>query len=201
MLKEITTDLEISTIHEVAEEGILYRGFIAPEKLIAIDNALQEKFCFHHLTTIDGKVGAAMERYSDYTVCIAHTVPVKSIEREIWRITYALSQPAKPWCASLVSFEALDGMTSHKEYSYNRDLVGTLVLKGSLLFGTAKVREETYNAENIVRANAGDLIALKAPSEFSEVRPYFCMFAPEQCDAVRLWMRSPDECRYRKEKP
>lgn len=200
MFKPINRDEDIAKLHGFSEEGAIYRNFLSKEKLRGINEVLEEHFCFHTLKPIDGQVGAAFERYYDYSTCLSHGSNVPALEREIMRVSNIFASPPKPWCATLLALEKLGGMTSHKDYSYNRYVLGTLILEGSLIYGAAKTRDEAYNPENLVRAQAGDLIALKAPSEFSQERPYFCMFAPENCTAARIWIREPTTCPHYKRK-
>jgi hypothetical protein len=101
-----------------------------------------------------------------------------------------LDQPLSyHWFASLVEFPAFSGMTAHKDFSYNRFGIGTIVLSGRLYFGASDRRETAH--ERMVTLGAGDMALLSMPFEDGviEPRPYFCAWAPERTLAIRTSIR------------
>jgi len=97
-------------------------------------------------------------------------------------------------CYSLIEFNSLEGMSSHRDYSYNRYVLGTLVLDGELLCGCGSKRETAYIPSNMKLLSRGDLLVIKAPTDESTERPFFFMTSPVQCIVSRFWIRNNQNC-------
>jgi len=178
--------------------GLIYYSFLTGDQLGLVAKEVKTAFDTSKESKIDGKVGVAYERYSNLYICGENKQMVPSLRQSIEDKIFSdgkFPQYSDKWCASLVKFRPLDGMTSHRDYSYNKLMLGTLVLDGDILFGSHLFkRDGTYNPSNIVLANKGDLIALKAPNETSITRPFFSIFSPGYSLVMRIWMRDPSKC-------
>ena len=147
---------------------------------------------------IDGKAGAAYERLtSAYVGCTKfgkQQMDLSILESKIFELAEGYTSYA--CCFSVVRLNPLGGMTSHRDYSYNRYLLGTLVLEGKLLFGVGSSREAAYCDNTIL--TPGDFIALYAPREkITDRRPYFwaCAIEPDKPTlAIRAWLRECKSC-------
>ncbi len=197
MLAKIWSGQELSELHNRAESGVLYQTALAPDLLAILVAETEQLFQEKPLTShMHGKVGVAWERYAELYVCphdSHHLVLHETLQEKIFKL-YPFTPYEKKWCAALLKYDALDGMTSHRDYSYNKCMLGTLVLKGSILFGSGSTRETSYEPENLTLAHSGDFIALKAPLEQPFERPFFCMFSPVPSTIVRIWMREQTHC-------
>ena len=204
MLTEIYNDQGLELMHSKTNAGLAYRNFLTPDRLVdAIglfgNNSNKKRFI--------GKVGPAYEAYTDVYTCGAELIFLREIQHRVIDKLYpdVLKNEKKSEkkldplevCSTLVHFDPLQGMTSHRDYSYNRLILGTLVLSGEILYGSASTRTGAYDPKNIVLLERGDLALIKAPTtsmDKSMERPFFFMFSPTDSLISRMWVRDPANC-------
>ena len=194
MLKEIHADTQIDSLAQPSTIGVLYRGFLSPESPL-LDQAVSFFHQHPDKEKFSGNVGVAFEAYTDLYVCKRNT-ELNFLSEFKERIGGRLiqQQAGLDICASLVGFNALEGMTSHRDYSYNTHALATLVLSGELLYGCAWTRHQTYHPQQMVLLGKRDLVLLQATTPHIKERPFFCMIAPSSSLISRLWIRDPKKC-------
>lgn len=198
MLERISSLDEFTKIGKDAA-GFIYNNFLKGETLRLISEETKNNFAeSKNKNKVDGLVGVAYEKYTDLYLCprLKETSPklYTFLERELFSLK-EFEEHSNKWCATAVQFNPLDGMTSHRDYSYNLQILGTLVLDGEILFGSSlKKREDAYKLSNLVLAGEGDLIELKAPSKNNNERPFFSILSPGPSLILRIWMREKSNC-------
>jgi hypothetical protein len=180
------------------EAGFFYQNFLTEDQTSqALEEALKV-FDSAPPHSVDGMVGIAYEKYEDVYVCPRQKELIPSLNDAIEERIFThpkFSLYAEKWCASLVKFDKLSGMTSHRDYSYNKNMLGTLVLDGNVLFGSSiSERDDAYSPSNTVLAGRGDLIGLKVPERNDEGRPFFSIISPNESTLLRIWMRDRIKC-------
>ena len=180
-------------------EGFIYQKFFTEEQIGLVHKEAEKILTGQKdKMRVDGMVGVAYERYVKLYLCPNQKELAPKmydfIEEKIFSLR-KFSEYSCKWCAALVRFNAIDGMTSHKDYSYNLLMLGTLILDGKILFGSSlSEREEAYDPSNTVLANKGDFIGLKAPNKYNKQRPFFSVLSPIPSLIIRLWMRDQYQC-------
>lgn len=197
--------------------GVLYRKFIPRRDTVLIEAAAffsnsDKKKSF------SGVVGKAFESYTQLYVCnnqylfseiktriikpwISSSSDSDTVSKRLVNSSERLgnyySSPKERSslgiCVSLLEFNSLQGMTSHRDYTYNRSVLATLVISGTLLFGSASERIAAYEPKHLSLLEEGDLVMLPAPPVCAD-RPYFWMTAPSTALISRLWLREAGHC-------
>ena len=171
--------------------AVVCTTFLGDTRLAIAEQA--RKYLSTNALAIDSKVGAAYERLASADVGCSKSrnqqIDLSILDSKIRDLLGGCSDLASYF--SVVQFNPLQGMTSHRDYSYNRYLLGTFVLEGQLLFGVGVTRETAYY-DNVILM-PGDFIALQAPQgKIDDRRPYFwtCAIEPDQTTlAIRTWLR------------
>ena len=178
-------------------KALVFLDFIGKRKIGRYQKDINDFISEKKTRVVDGVVGAAYERFEAVRMCKEDSLPesVKELS-DILREKLGGTEKEN-FCAAAFRFPILGGMTSHCDYSFNRKMLGSLLVSGKVVFGVAKERDDAY--ENTVVLYPGDLMVLKAP-ERKEERPYFSVFCPEESILIRSWIRPREKCRFEGDK-
>ena len=180
-------------IESDSSKAFVYLDFIGREELVRYQKEVDIFISERKSRVVDGTVGAAYEKFEAARMCKEDNLP-ESV-RELSNILREKlgGREQDDFCAAAFCFPILGGMTSHRDYSFNRKMLGSLLVSGKVVFGVGEERDSAY--ENSVVLYPGDLMVLDAPERKDE-RPYFSVFCPEESILVRSWIRPREKCRF-----
>ena len=180
-------------IESIGSTAFVYLGFIDGEELVRYQKDVNAFISEKRTRVVDGVVGAAYERFEAARMCKEDKLPERVRELSDILGEKLGRREQDDFCAAAFRFPILGGMTSHRDYSFNRKMLGSLLVSGKVVFGVGAERDSAY--ENTVVLYPGDLIILDAP-ERKDGRPYFSVFCPEESILVRSWIRPREKCKF-----
>lgn len=171
-------------------QAIVCAHFLERAVVESLEQNLARFLASPYAQCINGPFGAAYERLTSRYVDLSqrdHSGTGLSVLEHRIKELRTVQDANLVNSFAVVRFNTLDGMTAHRDYSYNKDHLGTFVLGGKVVFGVGESRDAAYL--NTVVLVPGDYIAVRAMRNTSDIRPYFCLFSLEESLVVRSWIR------------
>lgn len=197
MISIIKKEYSGESIQADPAAAILFLDFIKDKQLRTYQRVLPPFVAREKTRVVYRQVGAAYEHFQAVRISNQNNIPaeVQELSDLLQEKIFTLGEPEESYgfCAAAFHFPPLGGMTSHRDYSFNRQLLGSLVVTGKIVFGVGQERDQAY--ENSTVLHPGNLMVLNAPLS-KDIRPYFSVFCPEESIIVRTWIRPAEKCSF-----